>query len=62
MRIQNQDHGTVTHDGGSGNALEIAQIRAQRLDDDFLAFQELIHHQTQAALIVVNDHHGQHVR
>ena len=42
MRVKDQNHGAVAHDSGPGNAFEIAKIRTQGLDDDFLAFQKLI--------------------
>ena len=61
MRVKDQNHGAVAHDSGPGNAFEIAKIRTQGLDDDFLAFQKLIHDQTQTAFIIMDDHHGQDI-
>ncbi len=37
--VKDQDYASVAHDRGPGNAVDVSQVRAQRFDDHFLAFQ-----------------------
>ena len=61
MWIQNQDNRTITHNGRAGNALEVPKVGSKGLDDYFLPFQQPVHDQAKAAVIIVNDHNGKHI-
>src|SRR3954471_5378427 len=46
--VENEGHGAVAEDGGPGDSVDVTVVRFQRLDDDLLLTQQIIHKQSDA--------------
>ena len=46
--VENQGHGAVAEDGGPGDSFDVTVVRFQRLDDDLLLAEQIIHEQSDA--------------
>ena len=57
QNIQDQRHPAVSHDGRSRESGDAFELFAQRLDDDFLRVIDFVHHQTELAIVRLQNHH-----